>query len=67
MTPVYVIIWNTEDESGVLPVSHATLEAAIQAAREWEAEMLATDTTDAPRTYSWEVTRTKPPLPHAEA
>ncbi len=62
-TPVYMITWNTEDASGELPISYTTLETAIAAAREWEAEMLASDTAeDTPRKYKWEVIRTHPPL-----
>ena len=63
-TPAYKVTWNTEDASGELPVSYITLGAAISAAREWEAEMLASDTAeDTPRKYKWEVIRTHPPCP----
>lgn len=67
-TPVYMIIWNTEDASGELPISYITLEAAISAGHEWEAEMLASDTAEGtPREYTWEVVRTHPPLPQSRA
>lgn len=67
-TPVYMITWSTEEASGELPISYITLEAAISAAREWEAEMVASDTAEGtPREYKWEVVRTHPPLPRTRA
>ena len=64
MTPAYVIVWSTEEASGELSISYITLEAAIAAAREWEAEMLASDTAEGiSHQYRWEVIRTHPPLP----
>ena len=39
--PVYSILWNTDQESGELPITYISLEAALDAAREWEKEMVA--------------------------
>lgn len=63
----YKIIWETEDDSGELPILYGTLGEATDAAREWEAEMMSTEKPERPRQYRWEVIRTHPPLPRLRA
>ena len=61
----YMIIWSNEHASGELPLTYNTLAEAIDAAREWEAEMIAIDDNpeEASHEYSWEVVRTQPQCP----
>jgi hypothetical protein len=61
----YKIVWGNEHNSGELPLTYDTLDEAISAAREWEAEMIAVDDNpeEAALEYHWEVIRTNPPMP----
>lgn len=66
---MYKIVWYNEHNSGELPITYNTLEEAIEAAREWKAEMVATDENpeEASRVYSWEVIRNTTPMLHVGA
>lgn len=63
---LYKIVWSSEHASGELPDEYVGLETAIKAGREWEAEMVATDSDPvaASTEYQWEVVRVDPPIYH---
>lgn len=65
---LYKVVWSTEHASGELPYEYVGMDLALEAGRDWEAEMLAID--DDPITaadeYQWEVIRVDPPIPQPQ-
>ena len=60
----YKVVWDNGHASGELPYEYASIEEAINAAREWKAEMVALDEDpeEATLVYSWEAIRIDPPI-----
>lgn len=61
----YKVVWETDSESGELPITYNSMDEAIENAREWASDM--SSNTDNPEQkaveYRWHVVRTQPPLP----
>lgn len=60
----YKVVWDNEHACGELPTVYSSIEEAVNAAREWKAEMVALDEDpeEATLVYSWEVIRIDPPI-----
>jgi hypothetical protein len=63
--PIYKVVWSTEHNSGELPYEFVGMALALEAGRDWEAEMVAIDGNQpiAADEYQWEVIRVDPPIP----
>lgn len=63
---LYKVVWSNDHNSGELPYEYVGFNLALEAGRDWEAEMIAID--DDPITaaneYQWEVVRIDLPIPN---
>lgn len=61
----YKVVWETDGDSGELPITYNSMSEAIDNAREWAGDM--SSNTDNPEQkaveYRWRVVRIQPPLP----
>jgi len=67
---IYKVLWSNEHASGELPYEYVGMALALEAGRDWEAEMVAIDGNQpiasieyqAVNEYQWEVIRVDPPI-----
>lgn len=63
MKTLFKVVWSNDHSSGEFPISYSNRSEAIEAAREWKAEMVSIDEDpeEASREYDWEVVEIKKP------